>query len=380
LKGREPVIHSLVLNEPAPLRRASDVSLQSPKPRTRNRDGFGLGKMTEQTQLHLIVELETEVERWRMRAVLLLSVFLHALLVIFLLVEPRLFRELAAALGINMVAVAPEPKRETTFLYLPPDLQKQLKQPRTNTLSDKDRIAQGRAPLVDPFGNHMPYSQGNTKLPELAGGGKPSPPAAAPTPPGGGPQPQEQPGPPGESAEKKEEPKLALNDVAPPPGGGGGLRLPLSTPGEAIQQSLQAAARGRASGAGAGDGDSMGQFQNVNPNFSTEGPIILSDTQGVDFGPYLARVVYTVKRNWYAVIPEAARLGQKGRVSVVFEILRDGSVPQLRLVASSGADSLDRAALSGVHASIPFPPLPTEFTGQHLVLQFFFLYNLGYGQ
>jgi len=167
---------------------------------------------------------------------------------------------------------------------------------------------------------------------------------------------------------------------APRPGGGdlAQLRLPLSSPGEAIRRSAEEAARGRAAGAGAGPGDSTGQFQNLNPNFSTEGPIILSDTKGVDFGPYLARIVYTVRRNWYAVIPESARLGQKGRVAVVFEILKDGSVPQLRLVGSSGAEPLDRAALSGIHASIPFPPLPEEFTGNHLVLQFIFLYNIGY--
>jgi protein TonB len=99
----------------------------------------------------------------------------------------------------------------------------------------------------------------------------------------------------------------------------------------------------------------------------------------VDFGPYLARVVYVVRRNWYAVIPESARLGQKGRVAIVFEILKDGSVPEIRLVSSSGAEPLDRAALASIHASNPFPPLPTEFTGKHLVLQFIYLYNLGYG-
>jgi TonB family protein len=100
----------------------------------------------------------------------------------------------------------------------------------------------------------------------------------------------------------------------------------------------------------------------------------------VDFGPYLARVVYIVRRNWYSVIPESARLGEKGRVAIVFEILKDGTVPQLRLVASSGSDPLDRAALAGIRASIPFPPLPEEFTGNHLVLQFIFLYNMTLGQ
>ena len=111
-----------------------------------------------------------------------------------------------------------------------------------------------------------------------------------------------------------------------------------------------------------------------------EGPVILSDTKGVDFGPYLARVVYSVRQNWYSVIPESARLGEKGRVAVVFEIVRNGAVPQLRLVAGSGADALDRAAIAGIRASSPFPPLPQEFTGEHLVLEFIFLYNLGYEQ
>src|SRR2546429_922172 len=63
---------------------------------------------------------------------------------------------------------------------------------------------------------------------------------------------------------------------SPAPRAGGGdlaqLRLPLSSPGEAIRRSAEEAARGRAAGAGAGPGDSTGQFQNLNPNFSTEGP------------------------------------------------------------------------------------------------------------
>ena len=58
--------------------------------------------------------------------------------------------------------------------------------------------------------------------------------------------------------------------------------------------------------------------------------------------------------------------------------MKDGFVPELGLVGSSGADPLDRAALAGIRASVPFPPLPQEFTGNHLVLQFMFLYNLRY--
>jgi TonB family protein len=305
----------------------------------------------------------------------LLSVVLHGVAIIILLVSPNLFRRGAEMMGIRF---QPEPKRESTFLWFPPELLKRLQEPPedTNILSDRDRRAQGQSPIINPFGNRMPYSEGNTPLPEIAGGAPKlaPPPTPPPAPPGSG----ATPGPPPESKEK-EEARLHLMDV-PPAGSGGDSRLELSTtsPGDAIRRSLADAARGRASGPGEGPGDSPLQFRNYDPNFSTEAPIILSDTKGVDFGPYLARVIYSVRRNWYSMIPVAAKLGQKGRVGIVFEILKDGSVPQLRLVASSGSDPLDRAAVGAINASNPFPPLPEEFTGEHLVLQFIFLYNLGY--
>jgi len=317
---------------------------------------------------------------------------LHGLLLLVLIFSPELLRRGRLMVGLP-VEVAP--KKDYSFLLLPPSVLRKLTEPPPENapLSDQDRRAQGRSPVIVPRGLPMPYSRGNTPLPEIAGG---KPPAAAPAPPpaaGASPAPAGPPGPPaGQPSnqppqEAKNEDTLRLQDVSPNTGGGGGgagLNLPALTPSQAIQQSLESAARGRSSGGGSGSGigygDGSGQFQNLEPNFSTEGPIILSDTRGVDFGPYLARIVYIVRRNWYSVIPESARLGEKGRVGIVFEILKDGSVPQLRLVASSGSDPLDRAALAGIHSSVPFPPLPEEFTGNHLVLQFIFLYNLSPGQ
>ena len=51
------------------------------------------------------------------------------------------------------------------------------------------------------------------------------------------------------------------------------------------------------------------------------GPLdVLSDTMGVDFGPYLARVLHDVRENWYRFIPDSARapLMKKGKVSIEF--------------------------------------------------------------
>ena len=102
---------------------------------------------------------------------------------------------------------------------------------------------------------------------------------------------------------------------------------------------------------------------------------LLSDPMGVDFRPYLLRVLTTVKQHWLAVIPESVRLGRRGKVGLQFSISRDGQVPKLVIESPSGADALDRAAVAGVSASVPFPPLPAEFKGDKIVLQFNFAYN-----
>jgi TonB family protein len=103
---------------------------------------------------------------------------------------------------------------------------------------------------------------------------------------------------------------------------------------------------------------------------------LLSDPMGVDFKPYLIRVLSAVRRNWFAVIPESARLGRRGKVLIQFAISRDGAVPKLVIATNSGTEALDRAAVAGISASNPFPPLPNEFKGQQVRLQLTFFYNI----
>ena len=104
---------------------------------------------------------------------------------------------------------------------------------------------------------------------------------------------------------------------------------------------------------------------------------MLSDTLGVDFGPYIQRVIYDTKRAWYPVIPEVARppIQKQGRVLIRFKILPDGSVKEMKLEGPSGDVSLDRAAWGGITGASPFPPLPKNFKGPFLELRFYFLYN-----
>ena len=101
---------------------------------------------------------------------------------------------------------------------------------------------------------------------------------------------------------------------------------------------------------------------------------ILSDTQRVDFGPYLREVLKEVRQHWYILIPESAE-HKKGRLAIEFAITKDGQVADMRLVASSGDIALDRPAWGSITDSTPFPALPAEFKGKYLALRFRYYYN-----
>ncbi len=183
-----------------------------------------------------------------------------------------------------------------------------------------------------------------------------------------------------------EKPKLTFEtpgQVAGAPKGspvGGRVEIPKT----GIDEALRQIGRGSASSGGLvigdwGDGTGgAGLPQITSPNTPTrQGSSLelLSDPQGVDFKPYLIKVLASVRRNWFAVIPESARLGRRGKVLIQFSISRDGKVPKLVIAMPSGTDAFDRAAVAAVSMTNPFPPLPAEFKGEQVRLQFAFLYN-----
>jgi TonB family protein len=142
------------------------------------------------------------------------------------------------------------------------------------------------------------------------------------------------------------------------------------TPGSAIQQAVIDAETRRASTT---RGDEFGLGAGAH-GLVIGGVEVLSDTQGVDFGPYLARILQDVKENWYRFIPESAVM-KKGKLAIEFAITKDGKVAGIKLIDSSGDVSLDRAAWRGIMASNPFYPLPPEFSGRYVALRFRFSYN-----
>ena len=324
------------------------------------------------TEMHdvpaLLIQLQDDLSRSRQREAFWISVVVH-LAIIILAVNSTRFENLLHRRSVIMVS--PDDlmrQKELTYLELPPDEQKLTQRPKSNVISDKDRMAQSKAPQLD--------RKELKKILDSARAGAPgasSPPA----------QSQQPAAPAPEAAQQQEQPSPA----PPPQNQNARLQTPPSgaprptfstgamSPGSAIEQAARAAISNRG-GYGGDNGDyGLGQGKQAGEAI---GPLdVLSDTMGVDFGPYLARVLHDVRENWYRIIPESARapLMKKGKVSIEFAILKDGQVAGLQIVGTSGDVALDRAAYGGITASKPFPPLPAEFGGQYLALRFHFYYN-----
>lgn len=168
----------------------------------------------------------------------------------------------------------------------------------------------------------------------------------------------------------QEKPANPFENPGAPRGLPAGARptIPIPDPGAAIRG-------GAIGGAYGSQGMTPGSAQ-VGQGGNLELPAMLTDPQGVDFKPYLTRLLATVKRNWMTVWPESAKAGRRGRVGVQFSVAKDGTVTKVVWAFQSGADALDRAAVAAISMSNPFEPLPSEFKGDRIVLQFNFAYNM----
>jgi TonB family protein len=133
---------------------------------------------------------------------------------------------------------------------------------------------------------------------------------------------------------------------------------------------------GQSTGAHAAASSSSAK-NDTKPTDLSSGVEILTDTQGVDFGPYVRKVLGTIKKNWIPLIPEEARppANMQGETLIRLSILPDGRIGAMHLDGSSQHTNIDRAAWGAITAVGQFPPLPTEFKGPHLELRLNFLTN-----
>jgi TonB family protein len=259
--------------------------------------------------------------------------------------------------------------KDATFLALPPDAQKLTRRPDAKVISDKDRIATSKAPQIN-----------REELKQILESTHPGRPGENAPPPAQGQAAENQPPPSSQQSSGFAPPQPSDQTArlqAPPQAKPQPNFNAAMTPGSAIQQALQATAanRGRNGGSGqAGDFGSPGRSGAK----ALDQAEILTDTMGVDFGPYLTRVVQIVKQNWYNLMPPSVYppIYKQGKLSIEFVILKDGETAQMTVHTSSGDVALDRAAWASITSSTPFPPLPKEFPGKLLGLRFYYFYNL----
>ena len=90
-----------------------------------------------------------------------------------------------------------------------------------------------------------------------------------------------------------------------------------------------------------------------------------------DFGPYMRELQRKIKLNW-----DPPKGNESKRVVLLFKIAKDGRLLSCRVFKSSGLQSADAAALKAVELTAPFKPLPADFRGENIDIQFTFDYNV----
>jgi outer membrane biosynthesis protein TonB len=294
----------------------------------------------------------------------IVSIAAHILMVLFLVFQPKLFPH-------QRSQEEEELGRKQISVLLPPGALESLKPstppaPRPTVRVDPREIRKMAPPAIAP----PPAPEPVVPKKELPSAPVPQPNAVVPKP-----QPSE-----GSRGELPKTPqKLETPDMPVPQQGALNLPKQLS-PGDSIRDATRSLGKMN-SPAPIGGGQlpgAVGGGRGGHGGTAGAGVEILSDTEGVDFNDYLRRVYITVKQNWYAVMPASVSLGDQGVVSLQFKIMRDGTIsagdPQR--VFGSGKEPLDRAAISSIRASNPFPQLPQQFHGPYIELRFTYYYNL----
>lgn len=90
-----------------------------------------------------------------------------------------------------------------------------------------------------------------------------------------------------------------------------------------------------------------------------------------DFGPYMRELQRRIKMNW-----DPPKGDQSKRVVLMFKIAKDGRLLSCHVHKSSGLPNADKAAIQAVQLTAPFKPLPADFKGSNIDIQFTFDYNV----
>ncbi len=325
-------------------------------------------------ELRLLLDWNTAADQARSRRAGIFSIAAHALAILGLLLAPR-----------QVFQTPPETHRVTPLIAPPTEL--------TQTAPNRGKISkefnvEALRPRPRIQVPSSPPSASRPKAPDLSTPApRPSQPAALPEPPkievaakDNGPKlPQgAQAPPPLPQIQTEEKPKLAFETPGAESSGQNQGLGKVAPPSSSVSEAVRSLSHG-GSGGGLVVGDaSIADAVNQPPSPGKQGSNLelLSDPMGVDFRPYLLQILQTVRRNWFSVMPESAKLGRTGTVAIQFAIAKSGEVTKVVFATNSGVEAFDRAAVASISMSNPFPPLPAEFRGNVVRLQFTFTYNV----
>src|SRR5437879_7775111 len=149
----------------------------------------------------LLIQLQDDLSRSRQREAFWISVVVHLAIVILAVNSTRLEGLMHKR---AVLIVSPEDlmrQNELTDLQLPPDEQKLTQRPKTNNISDKDRVAQSKSPQLD-----------RKELKKILDSARPGGPG-----PSGPPAPSQQPAPPAAAANQNPPAPQEQASPQPPP-------------------------------------------------------------------------------------------------------------------------------------------------------------------
>jgi len=113
---------------------------------------------------------------------------------------------------------------------------------------------------------------------------------------------------------------------------------------------------------------STGQFTNS----AGEGELnVATGGFGERYGWYVAAVRNRISTNWL-LSTISPNILTAPRVYLTFDIRRDGSIENVQITQSSGIPEVDRSAMRAVLASNPLGPLPSDFSGSTVSVNFYF--------
>ena len=114
--------------------------------------------------------------------------------------------------------------------------------------------------------------------------------------------------------------------------------------------------------------------KNSSNNVLNDNPVQTSGNENVSpkiWETYMEQVERKIKANWHPIKDEKAK-----KIVVFFSIAKDGRLISSKIIQSSGDLLTDNIALESIKMSAPFKPLPVEFKGESVPIEFTFDYNV----